>query len=455
VPRLINILCDTSMVYGYADQAEVIDEKLVDEMVRERMTDSLVPIVQIAQPDTDTPAPLANNAGVSTSARGTSPPTSNLSQISPEHKKPPVSPTTEKKTVTDPRQPVAIHAQAHISGQHARLKAVATQPEPDYQEEVDEISALVSEPEIVVEIQPEPAAEPEVVLTAETSVAPDASAGSTESAQTEEAPKRWQNRVEVVNVAAERAESEKSMFGNKWTLVVLLILALSVVFLLIRSMSSDSAPQVAVKAEVKPQAPAASAAVVLQPPAENSAAIARKKAIEAARQAAEQREAEAQVRRAQEAAVEAKAKAEADAKAEAEAEARSVAEAKAKVEQEKNQRLKAAAAARKAEQARVAAKARAADLEARLKAEQARAAAAEESARQAQAQARELQLKAQATQTAPQAAFSVVAATTNTSTAQATTATPTSAARTVDPELEFTTDPCQGPSARFLSTCHK
>lgn len=43
-PRLINLLCDTAMVYGFADQLEIIDEILVDEMVRERMADSIVPI---------------------------------------------------------------------------------------------------------------------------------------------------------------------------------------------------------------------------------------------------------------------------------------------------------------------------------------------------------------------------------------------------------------------------
>jgi type II secretory pathway predicted ATPase ExeA len=44
IPRLINLLCDTALVYGFADQQETIDEVLVDEMVRERMADSIVPI---------------------------------------------------------------------------------------------------------------------------------------------------------------------------------------------------------------------------------------------------------------------------------------------------------------------------------------------------------------------------------------------------------------------------
>lgn len=44
-PRLINLLCETVLVYGFADQEEIIDATLVDEMVQERMKDSVVPIV--------------------------------------------------------------------------------------------------------------------------------------------------------------------------------------------------------------------------------------------------------------------------------------------------------------------------------------------------------------------------------------------------------------------------
>ncbi|VAW53510.1 hypothetical protein MNBD_GAMMA05-406 [hydrothermal vent metagenome] len=44
-PRLINLLCETVLVYGFADQQDQIDVGLVDEMVQERMKDSVVPIV--------------------------------------------------------------------------------------------------------------------------------------------------------------------------------------------------------------------------------------------------------------------------------------------------------------------------------------------------------------------------------------------------------------------------
>jgi len=44
IPRLINLICDTAMVYGFADQIKLIGEDLVDEMVSERMQDSVVPL---------------------------------------------------------------------------------------------------------------------------------------------------------------------------------------------------------------------------------------------------------------------------------------------------------------------------------------------------------------------------------------------------------------------------
>ena len=45
VPRLINLLCDTALVYGFADQSKVIDVDLVEEMVKERMEHSVVPLI--------------------------------------------------------------------------------------------------------------------------------------------------------------------------------------------------------------------------------------------------------------------------------------------------------------------------------------------------------------------------------------------------------------------------
>jgi hypothetical protein len=47
VPRLINLLCDTALVYGFADQKKTIDADLVEEMISERMENSLLPLAKV------------------------------------------------------------------------------------------------------------------------------------------------------------------------------------------------------------------------------------------------------------------------------------------------------------------------------------------------------------------------------------------------------------------------
>ena len=47
VPRLINLLCDTALVYGFADQRKTVGVDLVEEMVSERMENSILPLVNI------------------------------------------------------------------------------------------------------------------------------------------------------------------------------------------------------------------------------------------------------------------------------------------------------------------------------------------------------------------------------------------------------------------------
>ncbi len=57
-PRLINLLCETALVYGFADETELISADLVEEMVQERMEDSVVPLVNL---DGDKGASSKNN----------------------------------------------------------------------------------------------------------------------------------------------------------------------------------------------------------------------------------------------------------------------------------------------------------------------------------------------------------------------------------------------------------
>jgi type II secretory pathway predicted ATPase ExeA len=47
VPRLINLLCDTALVYGFADQMKKVDVDLVEEMVSERMENTILPLASV------------------------------------------------------------------------------------------------------------------------------------------------------------------------------------------------------------------------------------------------------------------------------------------------------------------------------------------------------------------------------------------------------------------------
>jgi len=53
-PRLINLLCDTALVYGYAEQVTQIHAPLVNDVVQEKLKGGIFPRVQPAT-TTDTP----------------------------------------------------------------------------------------------------------------------------------------------------------------------------------------------------------------------------------------------------------------------------------------------------------------------------------------------------------------------------------------------------------------
>ncbi|MCW9013490.1 MAG: AAA family ATPase [Gammaproteobacteria bacterium] len=53
-PRLINLLCDTSLVYGFAEQTPQINKQLVDDVVREQHSNSIVPTFNTSQTEKQT-----------------------------------------------------------------------------------------------------------------------------------------------------------------------------------------------------------------------------------------------------------------------------------------------------------------------------------------------------------------------------------------------------------------
>ena len=43
-------MCDTALVYGFADQKKTIDVDLIEEVVKERMESSVVPLLNVEKP---------------------------------------------------------------------------------------------------------------------------------------------------------------------------------------------------------------------------------------------------------------------------------------------------------------------------------------------------------------------------------------------------------------------
>ena len=50
VPRLVNVICDTALVYGFSDQLAAIDADLIEQVVRERRVGGLMPLQMSEKP---------------------------------------------------------------------------------------------------------------------------------------------------------------------------------------------------------------------------------------------------------------------------------------------------------------------------------------------------------------------------------------------------------------------
>lgn len=53
IPRLINLLCDTALVYGYAEQKDRIDARLVTDVAREKQEGGIFPVFDEVPPESD------------------------------------------------------------------------------------------------------------------------------------------------------------------------------------------------------------------------------------------------------------------------------------------------------------------------------------------------------------------------------------------------------------------
>ncbi|MDB4516169.1 tRNA (adenosine(37)-N6)-threonylcarbamoyltransferase complex ATPase subunit type 1 TsaE [Crocinitomicaceae bacterium] len=104
VPRLINLLCDTALVYGYAEQKQHIDAQLVTEVAREKQEGGIFPTSVPAEFDEDLAA-LDAAALAEAEARASSEPQS--VEAAPELQAEPAASDAVEPSPAQPVQPVA------------------------------------------------------------------------------------------------------------------------------------------------------------------------------------------------------------------------------------------------------------------------------------------------------------------------------------------------------------
>jgi type II secretory pathway predicted ATPase ExeA/flagellar basal body-associated protein FliL len=84
-PRLINLLCDTALVYGFAEQRKTIDASLVHDVVREQHSNSIIPTFNTSQPHaTDKLPPVQPEAPVQKKPAAVESAPSHAAQNTPE-----------------------------------------------------------------------------------------------------------------------------------------------------------------------------------------------------------------------------------------------------------------------------------------------------------------------------------------------------------------------------------
>jgi CheY-like chemotaxis protein len=72
IPRLVNLLCDTALVYGYAEQASRIDAAIIEDVARDKQQSKIVPLRHSAQDvldDAPDRSPGKRNVGEPSSSR--------------------------------------------------------------------------------------------------------------------------------------------------------------------------------------------------------------------------------------------------------------------------------------------------------------------------------------------------------------------------------------------------
>ena len=148
-PRLINLLCDTALVYGFAEQAKQISARLVTEVVSEQHHNSIIPTFNTASlntsarsekldkaPKTD---PIADLAERAQEAIAEAEP-----EAAPQQARPAAS-APETEAVTHSQQNHGDNSTEHQGGHIEAAMESASQPAPDAQPQAPDIQETSSQ----------------------------------------------------------------------------------------------------------------------------------------------------------------------------------------------------------------------------------------------------------------------------------------------------------------------
>ena len=61
IPRIINVICDTALVYGYADGQEIIDKRIIENVIKERDESGIFSGLEIDSPQSEKPVSVEEN----------------------------------------------------------------------------------------------------------------------------------------------------------------------------------------------------------------------------------------------------------------------------------------------------------------------------------------------------------------------------------------------------------
>jgi general secretion pathway protein A len=102
VPRIINLLCDTALVYGYAEGRTLVDAELIHAVARDRQSSGVAPALRLAAVAPPAPDPVEQVRG--------------LSAVPLPEPMMPLAPAAPEETGQEPEPPPAVESSAPASG---------------------------------------------------------------------------------------------------------------------------------------------------------------------------------------------------------------------------------------------------------------------------------------------------------------------------------------------------